>query len=241
MQTDLAAAYEFGPLDRYSFKERLIIRIAGLFAFSVLKLIGVTLRFQVTNPEFEEEIVSAGKQPIYTFWHDRMLAGTYFFRNRGIVVMSSQSFDSEYTARCIQRFGFGIVKGSSSRGAVQGLVGLVRAMRKGTAAAFSVDGPKGPRYEAKSGPVLLAKKTGNPILPFVVECMSFWSLKSWDRLQIPKPFTKVNLIFSKPIYVDPAFPDESLQAKRLEMQHALDDVVSQGEKWRKEGVSIQHI
>ena len=76
MQTDLAEPYKFGPLDRYTFRERLIIRFTGLFAYVMLKLVGMTLRYQVTNSEFEEEIVSAGKQPIYAFWHDRMLAGT---------------------------------------------------------------------------------------------------------------------------------------------------------------------
>ena len=236
MQTDLAAAYKFGALERYSFRERLIIRATGLLAFLVLNLIGTTLRFQVTNPEFEEEIFAAGKQPIYTFWHDRMLAGTYFFRNRGIIVMSSQSFDSEYTARCIQRFGFGIVKGSSTRGAVQGLVGMIRAMKLGAPAAFSVDGPRGPRYVAKSGPVLLAKKTGSPILPFAVECKSFWRLKSWDQLQIPKPFTKVNVILSKPISVDPKASDETLEQLQVELQKALDEVVARGEHWRKGSV-----
>ena len=235
MQTDLAAAYKFGPLDRYSFRERLAIRAAGLFAFAALKLIGVTLRFQVTNSEFEEDILSAGKQPIYTFWHDRMLAGTYFFRDRGIVVMSSQSFDSEYTARCIQRLGFGIVKGSSTRGAVQGLVGLIRAVKKGAAAGFTVDGPTGPRYVAKSGPVLLAKKTGSPILPFVVECKSFWQLKSWDRLQIPKPFSRVNIIFSPAIWVEEDVGDDQLEEVRDRLQRALDKAVAKGESWRTGG------
>jgi lysophospholipid acyltransferase (LPLAT)-like uncharacterized protein len=235
MQTDLAAAYEFNSLDRFTFRERLVIRITGLFAFVVLKLIGMTLQFQVTNPEFEEEILSTGRQPIYTFWHDRMLAGTYFFRHRGIIVLSSQSFDSEYTARCIQRFGFGIVKGSSTRGAVQGLVGLIRAMKKGAPAGFTVDGPKGPRYVAKSGPILLSKKTGNPILPFVVECRSFWRLKSWDRLQIPKPFTRSNIIFSKPIYIDHDASDEMLEQKRIELENALDAVVAKGKQWRIDG------
>jgi len=234
MQTDLAAAYKFGPLDRFTSRERFIIRFAGLLGFALLKLIGMTLRFQVTNPEFEEEIISAGKQPIYTFWHDRMLAGTYFFQNRGIIVMSSQTFDSEYTARCIQRFGFGIVKGSSTRGAVKGLVGMIRAMKNGAPAAFSVDGPKGPRYVAKSGPVLLAKKTGNPILPFVVECRSFWRLKSWDQLQIPKPFTRANVILTKPINVDPKASDETLEQLQSELQEALDQAVASGQRWRKE-------
>jgi lysophospholipid acyltransferase (LPLAT)-like uncharacterized protein len=232
MQTDLAEPYKFGPLDRYTFRERLIIRFTGLFAYVMLKLVGMTLRYQVTNSEFEEEIVSAGKQPIYTFWHDRMLAGTYFFRDRGIIVLSSQSFDSEFTARCIQRFGFGIVKGSSTRGAVQGLVGLIRAMKKGAPAGFTVDGPKGPRYVAKSGPILLAKKTGNPVLPFVVECRSFWRVRNWDRLQIPMPFSRSNIIFSKPIYVDMNAKDEDLEQKRSELQNALDEAVVQGEKWR---------
>lgn len=232
MQTDLAEPYKFGPLDRYTFRERLIIRFTGLFAYVMLKLVGMTLRYQVTNSEFEEEIVSAGKQPIYTFWHDRMLAGTYFFRDRGIIVLSSQSFDSEFTARCIQRFGFGIVKGSSTRGAVQGLVGLIRAMKKGAPAGFTVDGPKGPRYVAKSGPILLAKKTGNPVLPFVVECRSFWRVRNWDQLQIPMPFSRSNIIFSKPIYVDMNAKDEDLEQKRSELQNALDEAVVQGEKWR---------
>lgn len=233
MHTDLAAAFRFGSLDRYTFRERLIIRFTGLFAYLMLKLIGMTIRFQVTNREFEEEILSAGKQPIYTFWHDRMLAGTYFFRHRGIVVMSSQSFDSEYTARCIQRFGFGIAKGSSTRGAVQGFVGMIRAMKKGAPAGFSVDGPKGPRYVAKPGPVLLAKKTGNPVLPFVVECRSFWRVRSWDRLQIPKPSTRANIIFAKPIYVNPDAQDQELDLRQIELQNALDQAVAEGKKWRQ--------
>ena len=233
MQTDLDAAYKFGLLDKYTFRERLIIRLTGLFAYVALKLIGMTLRFQVTNPEYEEEIISAGKQPIYTFWHDRMLAGTYFFRGRGIVVLSSQSFDSEYTARCIQRFGYGIVKGSSTRGAVQGLVGLIRVMKKGAPAGFTVDGPKGPRHIAKAGPVLLAKKTGNPILPFVVECRSFWRLRSWDRLQIPKPFSRANIILSTPIFVGADAEDHELEEIRSRLQEALDEAVKQGEEWRK--------
>lgn len=234
MQTDLAVeAFRFGSLEKYSFKERLIIRFVGIFSYLVVRLIGLTIRFQVTNPEFEEEVLAAGKQPIYSFWHDRMVTSTYFFRGRGIIVLSSQSFDSEYTARCIQRFGYGIVKGSSTRGAVSGLVGMIRAMKAGSPVAFTVDGPKGPRYEAKSGPVLLAKKTGNPLVPFVIECEKYWRVKNWDRLQIPKPFTRANVIFAEPIHVDPKVTDEELEAKRLELQSTLDMLVRKGAEWRE--------
>ena len=234
MQNDLAVeAFKFGSLEKYSPKERLIIRFVGIFSYLLIRLIGLTIRFQVTNPEFEQEVLADGKLPIYSFWHDRMVISTYFFRDRGIVVLSSQSFDSEYTARCIQRFGIGIVKGSSTRGAVSGLVGMIRAMKAGLAAAFTVDGPKGPRYEAKSGPALLAKKTGNPLVPFLIECEKYWCVKNWDRLQIPKPFTRANVIFAEPIYVGPKVTDDELEAKRAELQSTLDKLVRQGAEWRE--------
>lgn len=229
----IETAYQFGPLDRFTFSQRLVIRVAGFFGYVLVRLLGSTIRFQTTGWENFEEIEKAGKLPIYSFWHDRIIAGTYFFRKRGIIVLSSSSFDSEYTARCIQRLGFGIIKGSSTRGGIQALVGMIRMMKQGFAMAFTIDGPKGPRYEAKAGPVVLSKKTGNPLMPFVIECEKFWTIKSWDRLQIPKPFTKANLIIGSPIYVDTSTRDEELENKRIELQGSLNALVGAGEKWRK--------
>ena len=225
-------AYQFGPLDRFTFKQRVIIRVAGFLLFLLVKAIGATIRFTVTGGENRSAIDDAGRLPIYSFWHDRIIAGTYYFRDRGIIVLSSSSFDSEYTARCIQRLGFGIIKGSSTRGGIQALVGMIRMVKAGYEMAFTLDGPKGPRYEAKSGPVLLAKKTGNPLMPFVIESKKFWTIKSWDRLQIPKPFTRANLIIGEPIYVPHDAKDEELEAKRLELQSSLDSLVAAGEAWR---------
>ena len=233
MQSDSATPFKFASLGRYRFHERLVIRIVGFLSYIAIRLIGMTVRFDVTNQASEAAVTAAGKRPIYTVWHDRMIGGIYFLRDRGILVLSSHSFDSEYTARCIQRFGFGTVKGSSSKGAVAGLVAMIRAMRAGNPAAFTIDGPKGPRYVAKSGPVLLAKKTGNPILPLVVECESFWKLKSWDRLMVPKPFTRVNIIFAKPIFVDPDATESQIESKREELQASLDSLVKCGAEWRR--------
>jgi lysophospholipid acyltransferase (LPLAT)-like uncharacterized protein len=230
----IETTYQFGPLDRFTFQQRLVIRVAGFFGYVLVRMLGATVRFQTTGWENFEAIEKAGKLPIYSFWHDRIIAGTYFFRNRGIIVLSSSSFDSEYTARCIQRLGFGIIKGSSTRGGIQALVGMIRMMKQGFAMAFTIDGPKGPRHEAKAGPVVLAKKTGNPLMPFVIECEKYWTIKSWDRLQIPKPFTKANLIIGSSIYVDANARDEELEDKRVELQDTLNDLVAAGEKWRKE-------
>lgn len=234
MTKSIETAYQFGPLDRFTFSQRLVIRVAGFLGYVLVRILGATVRFQTTGWEHFEAIENAGKLPIYSFWHDRIIAGTYHFRNRGVIVLSSSSFDSEYTARCIQRLGFGIIKGSSTRGGIQALVGMIRMMKQGFAMAFTIDGPKGPRYEAKAGPVVLAKKTGNPLMPFVIECEKYWTIKSWDRLQIPKPFTKANLIIGEPIYVDPNARDEELENKRVKLQDSLNELVSAGEKWRKE-------
>jgi lysophospholipid acyltransferase (LPLAT)-like uncharacterized protein len=178
-------------------------------------------------------VTADGRLPIYCLWHDRIFAGTFFLRDRGIVVITSQSLDGEYIARFLKRFGFGTVRGSSSRGGVKALVEMIRHMRRGLPMAFTVDGPRGPRYVAKTGPILLAKKTGNPILPFSVECSSFWTVNSWDRMQIPKPFTKARFILGEPIYVSAEMNDEELRSKLLELQASLDALVDSGEEWRK--------
>lgn len=232
MSEDFQKAYQFDSLDRFTLKQRIVIRTVGYLGYLIVRLIGSTIRFEKTGWENFEAIKAAGKIPIYSFWHDRIIPGTYFFREHGIIVLSSSSFDSEYTARCIQRLGFGIVKGSSSRGGARALVRMIRMMKSGFEMAFTIDGPRGPRYKAKSGPIILAKKTGNPLMPFVIECEDYWTLKSWDRLQIPKPFTKANLIIGEPIFVESRARDKELEAKIVELQTSLDELVLRGEKWR---------
>lgn len=220
----VARAYRFADLSDYSLKQRLAIRAASFIFPLLIRAIGATLRFTVEGREHWDEAVRSGRLPIYTFWHDRIFAGTYFFRGRRIVIMTSQSFDGEYIARFIQRLGYGAVRGSSTRGGVGALVELTRLVRRGCPAGFSIDGPRGPRHVAKMGAVLLAKKTGQPVLPFGVNAERFWSLKSWDRMQIPKPFSIVRVRFAPPIHV-PADADEAtLNAGRDELQRALEEV-----------------
>lgn len=226
--------YRFAPLSGYSFRERLLIRLADFAFYFLISLIGKTVRFEREGWENFEAIERAGKRPIYTFWHNRIFLGTYFFRRRGIVVITSQSFDGEYIARFIQRFGYGAVRGSSTRGGVAALVEMIRLMRAGLPMGFTIDGPKGPKYVAKIGACLLAKKTGNPMMPFVVEAEKFWQVKSWDNLQIPKPFSRARLIIAEPIYVEQDATDEVLENKRLELQKSLDELVKRGEQWREE-------
>jgi lysophospholipid acyltransferase (LPLAT)-like uncharacterized protein len=217
-------AYSFADLSAYTLRQRLAIRAADLAFYLAINLIGATLRFRVEGGEHWEEASRGGGLPIHTFWHDRIFPGAYFFRRRRIVIMTSRSFDGEYIARFIQRFGYGAVRGSSSRGAVGALVELARLVRAGCPAGFSIDGPRGPRHVAKMGAVLLAKRTGQAVLPFGVNAERFWSLGSWDRMQIPKPFSRVTVRFAPPIRVAPDADDAALAERRGELQRALDEV-----------------
>ncbi len=233
IQKRLDKAYEFADLSEYSFTDRLKIRAADLVFYILIRIIGLTARFEVVGWENHEEAERNGGLPIYVFWHDRIFLTTYWWRNRKIVVMTSRSFDGEYIARFIQRFGYGAVRGSSTRGGVGAIIEMARLMRAGCTTAFTIDGPKGPRYVAKMGAVLLAKKSGHPIMPVTMALQKYWTVSSWDKFQIPKPFTKARVIVAPPIRVAADADEETLNAKRDELQATLDDLNRQTEEWRQ--------
>jgi lysophospholipid acyltransferase (LPLAT)-like uncharacterized protein len=161
---------------------------------------------------------------VLAFWHSCIFPATYIWRDLQIRVMSSDSFDGEWTGRIIRRFGFVKVRGSSSRGAVRALLGMRRELEQGWAVAFTIDGPRGPRFVAKPGPVLLARATGAPMVAFHIAVEEAWILNTWDMSMIPKPFSRVLMRVSRGIVV-PADADD-LQKERFhgELQAALERV-----------------
>jgi lysophospholipid acyltransferase (LPLAT)-like uncharacterized protein len=225
-------AYEFADLSSYPLKKRLLIRLADLAFYSLISTLGRCARFEVEGWENYEKVTGEGGLPIYCFWHDRIFLSTYWWRRRRIVVMTSRSFDGEYIARFIQRFGYGAARGSSTRGGVGAVVEMARLMRAGCATAFTIDGPKGPPYVAKMGAVLLAKKSGQPVLPFTIALARYWTLPSWDKFQIPKLFTRAKVYIAEPIYVPADANEDMLNAKRDELQRTLDDLTRRGDQWR---------
>lgn len=220
-QQTIERAFTFADLSAYSLRDRCLIRIADLVFFLLITLIGRTVRFEVEGWKNWEAAAHEGGIPIYTCWHNRVFLATYFWRQRRIVVMTSQSFDGEYIARFIQRFGYGAARGSSTRGGTGAIVEMVRLARAGCPTAFTIDGPKGPRYTAKMGAVLLAKKTGQPILPFTISSAKYWRARSWDQFQVPWPFTRARVNIAPPIYVAADADDDALLAKRDELEQAL--------------------
>jgi lysophospholipid acyltransferase (LPLAT)-like uncharacterized protein len=207
----------------FTLRQRFTLFLISWTGYLAVRVIGSTLRYRVslTDPTLD---LSDLHKLICPFWHRCVLPATYFFRNRGFAVMTSRSFDGEYIARIIEGFGFKAVRGSSSRGGASALLQLHDIVNGGGIAAFTIDGPRGPRYVAKPGPILLAKNTGAAILPFYVGLENPWVLKSWDALMIPKPFSRALIRVGKKIYVPQNADEQIMKEKLAEMQRELEEV-----------------
>ena len=218
------AATEGAPgQPRFTLRQRIVLRIIIFIGYWFIRLISPTLRVCVSREEGAQEAV--GQRPlVLNFWHAGIIPATYLFRNVGIRVMSSNSYDGEYMGRIIHKFGFVAVKGSSSRNAVRALLGLRRALKEGWSVAFSIDGPRGPRYKVKPGPVSLARSSGVPLATFHIAVDRAWVLNTWDRLIIPKPFSRVLLRFGKLIPVPSDASDVDLERYQQDLQDSLDRV-----------------
>ena len=202
-------------------RRRLEIAAISTAGYRLIQLLGATLRWRTEGFEHFDAIARAGHQPIMAFWHGRILPATYYFRRRGIVVITSENYDGEWIARIIERFGFGTARGSSSHGAIKALLKLSRDMTAGKPAGFTVDGPRGPARVAQPGAVWLAKATGNPVLPFHLEARRYWTLNSWDRTQIPKPFSPISIVIGEPFYVPSDADDEKIERARQLLDERL--------------------
>jgi len=197
------------------------VALIAALGYPLLSALGRTLRWRVEGQQHMDAILAAGHQPIMAFWHGRILPATLRFRNRNIIVITSENFDGEWIARIIERFGYGTARGSSSRGGLKALLKLVRDMEAGKPTGFTIDGPRGPARVAQPGALWLAKATGNPVLPFHLEANRYWTVNSWDRTQIPKPFSTVALVVGEPFGVPEDASDDQLEAARCRLEEEL--------------------
>ena len=206
---------------RFNRRQRFLLRLLPWLGAWFVRLLCVTLRFRVEGWEHYENYRAQGKKLIYCFWHNQILYGTYFFRSRRIVVMSSDHFDGEITTRLIKKFGYLVAKGSSTRRAVKALLELKRRLEEGLDVAFTADGPKGPLYKVKPGPVWLSQKTGAPVFIFHLQPEKYWRINSWDGFRVPKPFTRV-LVKIAPGFIVP--PDGKEEEWVAVYQRELDEL-----------------
>jgi lysophospholipid acyltransferase (LPLAT)-like uncharacterized protein len=205
-----------------------MIRWVGHLAISAICR---TLRYSIS---WEDESIPPNtlflKPVIYSFWHRCVFPATWMWRDQGIAVMVSRSFDGEYIARIIEVFGFVAVRGSSSRGGAEALLGMREELTKGTAVAFTIDGPRGPKYVAKPGPVRLSRATALPMMAFYVGLENPWILNTWDDFMIPKPFSNALIRVSRKIQVSEDPTDEEIDGFHSQLQAALERVTQFAEE-----------
>jgi lysophospholipid acyltransferase (LPLAT)-like uncharacterized protein len=198
------------------------IKAAAIAAVTtpVVEALGGTFRWRERGVAHLDAVFRSGRQPILALWHGRILAATLYFRDRGVVAMTSENFDGEWVARLMRRFGYAAARGSTSRGGARALAQLRRELDRGRPVAFTVDGPRGPARVAQPGAAWLAGASGHPIVPFHIEASRFWTARSWDRHQVPKPGSDVAIAIGEPIEVAGTAPG-TVEAARSEVERAL--------------------
>ena len=207
---------------RASRRKRAEVAAIAAIGAPIVGVLGRTLRWRAEGLGHLDAVEAAGQQPVYALWHGRILPAISFLRDRGIVAITSENYDGEWIARLMRRFGYGASRGSTSRGAGRALRQLLRDV-KDKPVAFTVDGPRGPARTAQPGAVWLARATGNPVVPFHIEAARHWTLRSWDRGQVPCPFSRVAIVFGEPMHIPRDAARPALEQARLQLERSLAD------------------
>jgi hypothetical protein len=209
---------------RFTFTQRIVLAIVPRVVWALLWLVGFTWRFEVIAEDGVVPVLPGQVPPadIYCFWHQCVLSCALYFRWTHAVILISRSFDGELITRILRMFSFDAVRGSSSRAGREGLMGLKRVIESGKPAIFTADGPRGPIYQTKMGPIKLAQLTGAPIGVFHLQPERAWVMKSWDRFLIPKPFTRIVVSWAKGLTVPPDLATDAMEPRRAELNEALE-------------------
>lgn len=211
-------------IPRFTLGQRVVLAVVPRLVWALLWIAGITWRFEVIAEEGVDPVLF-GQRPgpeIYCFWHQCVLPCTMYFRHALAFILISRSFDGELITRILKMFRYGAVRGSSSRSAREGLLGLKQVIESGRTAIFTADGPRGPIYQTKMGPIKLAQMTGAPIGIFHLEPEHAWTLRSWDRFLVPKPFTRICVSWARWVHVPTDLPAEEFESKRLELNDAME-------------------
>ncbi len=231
-ENEIVSAHYDTRLPYLRWSRRIQIPIVAAAVYTVIRLLGPTLRYEVLGWHHAERVYSSKKQIIWAFWHRVIIPIVWWRRNHGVVIMNTTAFDGQWTRKVIEWLGFGTAQGSSSRGGLRGLAVMAKRITEDVDCGFTIDGPRGPRYIAKPGPVILARRTGCPVMVFHIGVdRGITFEKTWDHFLLPKPFARAVILFAPPIYVPPDANQEALEAKHAEMQRELERVRDIAESW----------
>ena len=202
--------------------EKIKYFLAGVLGAIFIRLLFSTVSIKEIPDDYSRKLKRQGKCVIYAVWHAHLLIPVYVCRNLGIKGLISQHSDGEYLAQIVQWLGFDVARGSTTRGGAKALLSMIKKIKEDAVSlAITPDGPKGPRFVAQSGAIILGQKTGFPIIPVSLGLTNYWELPSWDRFRIPKPFSKATIIYEDPIIIPPKLEKSEIEVYRKLLEKAL--------------------
>jgi lysophospholipid acyltransferase (LPLAT)-like uncharacterized protein len=215
--------------------EKIKYFLAGVLGSIFIRLLFGTISFREIPNNRPKKLKRQGKCVIYALWHAHILIPVYASRNLGIKALISQHRDGEYIAQIVQWLGFDVARGSTTRGGTKALLSIIKKIKEeAVSLAITPDGPKGPRFVAQSGAIILGQKTGFPIIPVSLGLTKYWELPSWDRFRIPKPFSKAILIYGNPITIPSKLEKPEVEEYRLSLEKALIKLGNEADSMVKE-------
>ena len=217
-------------MDRWTFKERFLLYIIPQFYSRVLRFLALTIRREVFFSDRPQKFWDQGQPIIAAFWHQRLLMMPFLPRWGKVGMLISQHRDGEFIARAVKLFGVDAVRGSTTRGGLSALRGMIRSFRAGANLAITPDGPQGPKHVVQIGVVELARQTGAPIFPVTYSASRRKVFASWDNFILPLPFCRVAYVWGEPLFVPREISKEGLEEKRLLLQERLRQITEEADQ-----------
>lgn len=212
-------------------KQRFFLWLGSKIAGKTIRLLKYTVKIEIVGQEHFDGLMNNGGKAILAVWHGNMFIPIMEHIDSGINTLVSHHGDGEIIARILTSLGYGLVRGSSTRGGSDALKTMIRLFRKPGIMAITPDGPTGPYRELKIGAVILAQSTGVPILPTSAYTSSPKFLKSWDKFLVVKPFTRCVLIYGKPIKIDRDETTEGLEEKQKLVEQSIRNLDQMAENY----------
>jgi lysophospholipid acyltransferase (LPLAT)-like uncharacterized protein len=217
-------------MDAWTWKDRILLQIIPRVYVWVLRLFSLTIRKEYLHEEYPKEFWNQGLHIIISFWHQRLIMMPFLRHSGRVGMLISQHRDGEFIARAVNQFGVNPVRGSTTRGGLSALRGMIRFFRTGANLAITPDGPQGPKHVVQIGVIELARQTGAPILPVTYGASRKKVLGSWDNFVLPFPFCKVAYLWGEPLFIPRDADKDRMEESRRLLQERMRQITEEADR-----------